>query len=172
MRTRTDTLDLAPLKLRSGEGRRLELEVAAQPLQLGAERYDVVPVQLPVVVDVSRMVGGGLSLRLRFAAEVHGACMRCLEPAAPVFEVEAREVDQAGGGDDLDSPYVDGELVDVGAWANDALVLAVPQQLLCRPDCRGLCPVCGIDLNAADPGHGHEAEPDPRWAVLRKLKFD
>jgi uncharacterized protein len=172
MPTRTDTLDVASLKLRSGEGRRLTLDVAAKPLELGAERYAVVPGRLPVTVDVARMVGGGLSLRLRFSAEVHGACMRCLEPASPRFDIDAREVDQAGGGDDLDSPYVEGDLVDVGAWANDALVLALPQQLLCRDDCRGLCPVCGADLNTAEPDHGHEAEPDPRWAALRELKFD
>jgi uncharacterized protein len=115
------------------------------------------------------MTGGGYSLRLRFATRVAGPCMRCLEPAAPAFEIDAREVHQPGGGEELDSPYVgeDG-ILDLRGWAHDALALALPVQLLCRPDCAGLCPVCGADLNA-DPGHAHEREPDPRWAKLREL---
>jgi uncharacterized protein len=172
MAARTDTFDLGPLRLRSGEARQLQLDAPLTSYALGSERYDVAPSPVPVTLDVTRMVGGGLSLRLRFSAELHGPCMRCLEPAAPRFDVEAWEVDQPGGGEDLDSPYVDGDVVDIGAWANDALVLALPQQLLCRPDCRGLCPECGIDLNGADPDHAHEAAPDPRWAALRELTFE
>jgi uncharacterized protein len=98
--------------------------------------------------------------------------MRCLEAAAPAFEVDAREVDQPGEGPELDSPYVDGEVVDVGAWARDALALALPAQVLCRPECLGLCPECGLNLNTAPPGHAHEKAPDPRWAVLREISFE
>ena len=68
------------------------------------------------------------------------------------LRIDAREVDQPRAEDEeLRSPYVsDGEL-DVGRWANDALVLALPSQPLCRPDCAGLCAVCGESLNDADP---------------------
>ena len=97
--------------------------------------------------------------------------MRCLEPAAPVIDVDAREVEQAGGGEELDSPYVEGATLDLRGWARDALALARPAQLLCREDCAGLCPVCGQNLNEA-PGHTHEREPDPRWAKLRELKLE
>ena len=78
-----------------------------------------------------------------------------------------------GGGDELQSPYLDeaGEL-DLAAWARDALSLTVPDQITCRPDCAGLCPICGEDLNTAGPEHQHEREPDPRWAKLRELKLD
>ena len=64
------------------------------------------------------------------------------------------------------------EVLDLHAWARDALVLALPAQLLCEEDCLGLCPVCGADLNAAGPEHAHEREPDPRWAKLSELKLD
>jgi uncharacterized protein len=172
MTARTDILDLERFSLSSGDGRRLDLHVALADLTYGGERYAVRPDAVPVRLDVSRTTGRGYALRLRFAATLVGPCMRCLGDAEPVFEVDAREVSQPGGGDELQSPYMDGEELDLGAWARDALALALPAQLLCRDDCAGLCPECGEDLNEAGPDHGHEAEPDPRWAKLRELRLD
>jgi uncharacterized protein len=172
MPARTDLFDLGALQLRPGEGRRLDLAVVLGAFELGAERYAILPSPLPVRLHIARMTGGGWSLRLELHAELHGPCMRCLEPAAPGYDVDAREVDQPGDGPDLDSPYVEGDVVDVAAWARDALALALPAQLLCRPDCRGLCPECGIDLNAAAPDHAHDRPPDPRWAALRELQLE
>jgi uncharacterized protein len=172
MSARTDLFDLAPLRLRAGEGRRLDLEVPLEPFELGADRYAVSPSPVPVRLDISKMSHGGWSLRLQLQAALHGPCMRCLEPAAPTHDVDAREVDVPGEGPELDSPYVDGEVVDLGAWARDALALALPAQVLCRADCLGLCPECGTDLNAAGPDHAHEKAPDPRWAALREIRFE
>jgi uncharacterized protein len=98
--------------------------------------------------------------------------MRCLQAAQLTFEVDAREVSQPREGEELQSPYVDHGLLDLHAWTRDALGLMLPTQMLCRPDCAGLCPVCGTDLNLAAPGHAHEREPDPRWAKLSELRFD
>ena len=172
MPARTDSFDLGRLRLTSGEGRRLELDVALDALQFGGERYEVEPAVVTAVLDISAMTRGGYALRLRFGASLRGPCMRCLEPAEPAIAVDSREVDQPGGGDELSSPYVADHVLDVHAWARDALVLALPAQLLCEEDCLGLCPVCGTDLNAAGPGHAHEREPDPRWAKLSELKLD
>ena len=173
MPQRTDIFELERLGLRPGEGRRFELHVDVAALSFAGSRYEVEPQPLPVVLDVSRLVGNGYALRLRFAARAEGPCMRCLEPAAPTFDVDVREVSQPGGGDELSSPYVDdtGEL-DLHAWARDALALAVPDQIVCRPDCAGLCPECGVNLNDAGPEHHHERPPDSRWAKLSELKFD
>jgi len=65
----------------------------------------------------------------------------------------------------------DGTL-DVGAWARDALALALPAAVLCQPDCAGLCPDCGENLNTAGPEHHHDSGPDPRWAKLSELRFE
>ena len=172
MPLRTDTFDLGGLRLTSGEGRRLDLHVGIDPFELGGERYVVEPNVVPVILDVSRTTGSGYALRLGFAATLVGPCMRCLADATPTFEVVAREVSQPGEGQELESPYVQDGLLDLRGWARDALALTVPTQLLCRPDCAGLCPVCGVDLNEAGPDHGHEAQPDPRWAKLSELHFD
>jgi uncharacterized protein len=171
MAARADSFDLGGLRLTPGEGRRLDLEVSLGEFEFSDQRYETPPV-VPARIDVSRMVGGGYSLRLRFESSISGPCMRCLEPASPETSVDAREIDQPGGGEDLSSPYLDEGQLDLQAWARDALALALPVQIVCRADCLGLCPVCGENLNEAGPEHAHEREPDPRWAALRELKLD
>jgi uncharacterized protein len=172
MALRTDAYDMSRLRLTAGEGRRLDLQVAIDPFELAAERYRAEPEAVPVRVDVSRTTGDGYALRLRFEATLAGPCMSCLEPATPVFEVDAREVSQPGGIEELDSPYLEAGVLDVRAWVRDALALALPTQILCRVGCPGLCPVCGVDLNLAGPAHAHEQQPDPRWAKLSELRLE
>jgi uncharacterized protein len=163
--------DLAGLRLAAGEGRRMNLDVRIAPLVLASERYCAEPALVPVKLEVSRMLGGGYALRLRFRAALSGPCMRCLKDAAPSIEAEAREVDRPGEGEELESPYVRDDVVDLAAWARDAFALGAPIQILCRDDCAGLCAVCAADLNEAGPEHSHEGAPDPRWAKLRELKL-
>jgi uncharacterized protein len=165
------TIELARVAPSPGDGKRVELEVEPGRVELGGHVYEVSPSSVAGRLEVSR-TASGYALHLTFAGQIAGPCMRCLEPASVPVAVEAREVDQPGTDDEeLRSPYVtEGEL-DLGAWAHDALVLALPQQLLCRDDCAGLCPVCGGSLNDASPGaHDHGREPDPRWAKLRELQ--
>jgi uncharacterized protein len=169
---RTDTFDLGGLHLSTGEGRRLDLSVAIDPFSLGGERYAADPELVPARLDISRTTGNGYALRLRFEAALAGPCMRCLEPASPAFAIDAREVSQPGEGDELESPYVEGQTLDLHAWARDALALAVPATLLCQPECAGLCAICGENLNTAGPEHHHERQADARWAKLSELRFD
>ncbi|UGS35837.1 YceD family protein [Capillimicrobium parvum] len=173
MPQRADTIDLSRLALDAGSGRRIDrLEVHLDGFELAGQDYET-PDTVPVVLDLSRMVGDGYAMRLRFETTLSGPCMRCLTAASPTIAVDAREVHDPRGDDpEMTSPYMAGEVLDLGAWARDALALALPNQVLCRPDCAGLCAVCGEDLNAAGPEHGHEAAPDPRWAALRELKLD
>jgi uncharacterized protein len=184
MATRTDTFDLGALRLTAGEGRHLDLELVIEPFELGGHTYtvaaaadkadaDAVAGQIPARLDISRMTGSGYALRLGFDARLNGPCMRCLEPATPAFHVDAREVSQPGEDDDeFVSPYVLESILDITAWARDALSLALPSALLHDPDCLGLCPVCGANLNTAGPEHHHDPEPDPRWAVLSQLNLE
>lgn len=167
-----DSFDLGALRLTAGEARKLELTVTLEPFELGGEDYPPDPPRVPVRLDVSRTTGAGYSLRLRFRAALAGPCMRCLEPARPEFDVDAREVWQPGEGEELDSPYVAEGVLDLRAWARDALALVLPAAILCREDCAGLCPVCGENLSVAGAEHHHERSPDPRWAKLTEVRFD
>ncbi len=169
----TTIIDLARLSLSHGEGRRLDLPVRLEPLEMGGQAYAVSPETVATRLDVSRP-SGGYAFRLRFPIRIEGPCMRCLEGAALETEVDAREVAQENTDDEeLRSPYVEDEELDLGRWAHDAAVLAIPTQFLCRHDCAGLCSVCGESLNDADPAdHEHETAPDPRWAKLKELELE
>ena len=173
MAAHTDIFDLGRLGLASGEGRHLDITVRIDPLQFGGQRYEASPADVPAQLDISRTTGNGWFARLRFDASLNGPCMRCLEDADRTIEVDSREVDQPGSDDEeLQSPYLERDELDVKAWARDALVLELPAQILCSDECKGLCAICGENLNTAEPGHEHEAAPDPRWAKLSELKLD
>jgi uncharacterized protein len=163
-------IDLSSLALSYGEGKRLQLPVQLAPFELGGQTYFPVPQAPTVRLDVSRP-SGGFAFRLTFAVHLEGPCMRCLEPATLDLKVDAREIDQQGSEDEeLRSPYVDDDELEIGRWAHDATILALPTRILCRPDCAGLCPVCGESLN--ENPHEHEQPTDPRWAALDDLKLE
>ena len=172
MGQRTDVFDLGTLALSSGEGRRIDLELRVDPLELAGQRYKVEEGSVDATLDAARTTGSGYAMRLRYQVHLDGPCMRCLEAARETIAIDAREVDQPGGGDDLRSPYLQEEELEVRAWARDALVLALPTKIVCREECLGLCAICGENLNRPRPEHGHEPEPDPRWAKLGELRFE
>ncbi len=171
MARRSDFFELGGLGLSSGEGRRLDLGVPIDSLQFGGERYAAEGGAADATLDVARMTHG-YSLRLRFDARLSGPCARCLEDADRRVRVDAREVDQPGGVEQLQSPYLHDDELDLRGWARDALALALPDQIVCSEECRGLCDVCGENLNRAGDDHGHERPPDPRWEKLRELRFE
>lgn len=163
-------IDLSRLSLSHGEGTQLKVPVALEPLELGGETYKANPLAPKVRLDASRH-SNGFAFHLTFPVHLEGPCMRCLEPGALDLEVEAREVSQNGTDDpELTSPYVADDELDLGRWAHDAILLALPTRFLCRPDCAGLCPICGESLN--DNPHEHEAATDPRWGALKDLKLE
>jgi uncharacterized protein len=164
------SVDLRRFRLRPGESRREAVSVEAEPFHLGGQRYETVPTVVPVDLHVTR-ASGAMVLDLRFDVALSGPCMRCLGHAEVAIDVSAREVDDLDGegGDELRSEYVSDGRLDLGAWVRDATAIALPEQVLCRPDCAGLCPVCGKDLNVEPHDHVEQAT-DPRWAALQDLR--
>lgn len=163
------SFSLRQVKLRPGEEHREVLEVELAPFEFGGQRYLPVPEQVTAELVVSRALTGIL-FTLRFVTRLHGPCYRCLGDAVLEVPIDAREY-QASNPDDeeLLTPYVVDEQLEVSAWARDAIVLALPDKILCRPDCAGLCAVCGKNQN--DEPHTHEVETvDPRWAALEALR--
>ena len=164
------TFNLRNAKLRPGEQFRDVLEVGLEPLELGGQRYVPVPERPDAVLTLTQ-TSSGLVLELELETRVLGPCVRCLADEGLDVRVAAREYQASSPGesDELTTPYVEDTRLDLSAWAHDAVALALPDKILCREDCAGLCPVCGKDLNR-EP-HEHEGEEaDPRWAALAELK--
>ena len=103
------------------------------------------------------------------SASVHatGECVRCLEPVDEQFVVGFQELFLYDGATEEDYGVED-DFIDLEPALRDALVLALPLNPLCGPDCPGLCPECGARL-ADDPDHTHGEVIDPRWASLSQL---
>jgi uncharacterized protein len=164
------TFDLRQAKLRPGEGYRDEQEIALSPYDLGGQRYLPVPETVLAELAINRGTSG-TTFELAFPVRLHGPCYRCLKDAVLDLSIRAREYQATSPGesDELRTPYVVDNHLQLSDWARDAIALELPQQILCRPDCAGLCPVCGEDLN--ENPHEHEEErSDPRWAALEELK--
>ena len=128
------------------------------------------PGAVPSELEITRAATGTV-FKLAFTTRLHGPCYRCLDDAVLELSLAGREYQATNpeGSDELRTPYlVDGKL-DLTAWARDTVALALPDKILCRADCAGLCPVCGKNLNL-EP-HTHEEEHgDSRWAALEALR--
>jgi uncharacterized protein len=164
------SFNLRALKLRSGEQYQDEVEVQLAPLEFGGQRYLPVPEKVPAELRVSR-ASTGTVFELDFAGRLHGPCQRCLADAVVERRVHAREYQAASrdADEELRSPYIRDDQLDLSSWARDALALDLPEQILHDPDCAGLCPICGKDLN--DEPHTHPEERlDPRWDALEQLR--
>ncbi|MGZ4355110.1 MAG: YceD family protein [Gaiellaceae bacterium] len=164
------TYSLRRVKLRSGEQVRDELEVELESLVLGGQEYVPVPGTVPAELTITNGTTG-MTFELRFQARLHGPCFRCLADTVLELPIAGREyhAKNPAGDEELRSPYVHDDLIDLSAWARDALALELPEKILHDPDCAGLCPVCGKDLNL-EPHVHEETEADPRWAALDRLR--
>jgi uncharacterized protein len=164
------TFDLRRLRLRSGEEHREAVEIELEPLIYGGQRYEPQPPTVSADLTIDRASGGTL-FRLRFESRMVGPCYRCLNEAEFHEQIVASEYQDADpkADEELRTPYLVQGQLDLSAWARDAAALALPETILCRPACAGLCPQCGRDLNLEPHTHVEEYV-DSRWAALEKLR--
>jgi uncharacterized protein len=111
-------------------------------------------------------------------ATVAQQCSRCLTPIDSPVEAQFAEQYYATLSVDTGAPMPEAPLdaktighdfrIDLIPLIREEVILATPQAPLCRPDCKGLCPECGLDLN--ENPHEHQDESDERWSELSKLK--
>lgn len=125
--------------------------------------------------------GQRLLLHGRLAVHAEVDCDRCLQPVTiPVeaqfsLEYMTREEYEASQALELEETEMtasvfDGEAIDIDELVREQSLLSVPERILCREDCQGLCPTCGVDRNLK-PCSCESAETDPRWAALKNLRF-
>ena len=168
-------LDTRELGRRPGSQREVSLTVPA-PADLGIDVLRVAegsPVELDLRLEA---VMEGVLVTGTARAGLEGECARCLEPIHDDVEARFQELyvyieHQTSHDEDDDVSRLQDDLVDLEPQLRDAVVLELPFQPMCEPDCPGLCPECGARL-AEDPDHSHEAPIDPRWAGLADLQQD
>jgi uncharacterized protein len=132
------------------------------------------PVEVPVDVEFSlRMVPEAMAPRSDAAAEGK-------DPNAPAPKRRKYQKKEDDGQspsaasfelDEIDAEPFDGKTIDLDPVVREQVLLALPVSVLCREDCRGLCPTCGEDLNEKDCGHGKVKEVDVRLAKLKDIKL-
>ena len=164
-------LDTQVLGRRPGTEKSFELTVEA-PADLG---HDVigVPEGSPIVLELRlEAVVDGVLATGTASAHVVGECVRCLEEIDEELVVDFQELyvhEPTGTGEDADDEMVlEDELLDLEPVLRDAVVLALPLNPVCDPECPGLCAECGARL-ADDPDHTHGEAIDPRWAALSQI---
>jgi uncharacterized protein len=163
-------LDLRELSLRGGERVGHRVPVKIDPITVGGLPYDILVDGDVAVVSVSR-ISGGFLITIEVAAQVYGPCSRCLREVVLAVKAEQEEFvpqDPSEWEPEDPSPFIEDLVVDVSGIGREALVLALPVKVLCRDECSGLCPGCGLDLNEGRCGCATESI-DPRWEKLRGL---
>lgn len=165
------TFDLRKLRLRAGDQARERVAIDLEPLQLAGQEYDPRPNPVEAELLLTR-ASSGTVLELAFDVTLAGPCFRCLGDAELPLSLRLREYNATKpNSDDERSEYLVDDELDLSAWARDEIVLALPDQILHDPDCAGLCPVCGKDLNVEPHTHVEETT-DPRWAALSELRTE
>ena len=164
------TFDLRTLRIRSGDQARERVEIELEPLaarRAGRTSRGRIR-RLPSCASRARRAAPSSSSRS--TSRSHGPCFRCLQDAELALQLRLREYQATKPeGEEERTEYLEDDRLDLSAWARDAIALALPDQILCRPDCAGLCPVCGKDLNA-EPHEHVEERLDPRWEKLSQLR--
>ena len=158
--------DAHELGRRAGAMKEIQ-RIAEAPDGVGTDVIGVPPGS-PVDIEVRlESVVEGVLVTGTAEVTLTGQCARCLEPISSSEEVDLQELylypDKEP--DDEEASRLQDDLLDLEPLLRDTVVLDLPYTPLCRPDCAGLCPDCGADLNA-DPGHTHGDRIDPRWAGL------
>ena len=159
-------LDTRDLSRRPGVMKEIT-RVAEAPPDLGIEVIGVPPGS-PIEFDLRlESVVEGVLVTGSAKVQLRGSCTRCLEEIASIEEVDLQELFCYPGKElgDEEASRIEGDLIDLEPVLRDAVVLDLPFTPLCRPDCAGLCPDCGANLNA-DPDHIHDESIDPRWTSL------
>jgi len=159
-------LDTRTLARRPGEMRTVFVTESA-PADLGNDVV-AVPAGTDLTLDLRlESVVEGILVSGTVAAVARGECVRCLDPVVLELRLPVQELyayPGASAAEDEETRELEDDLLDLEPVVRDGVVLALPLQPVCRVDCPGLCPTCGVRL-ADDPEHGHD-DVDPRWSAL------
>ena len=168
--------------LKQPMGESVDYEVREDPVDPHGENAELLDADITAIDAEIKAIhtNPGALLEGDARAQVSQQCARCLRPIS--FPVETTFAEQyyamlsVDTGAPMPEPPADAKIIghdfriDLTPLIREEVILATPQAPLCRPDCKGLCPICGKDLNESP--HEHEADADDRWAALEQLRVD
>lgn len=158
-------LNAVELLRRPGSERVVETSLTIAELGIDDQRFRAEdPVDVAVRLEA---LTDGVIVRGDLRGTWHGTCRRCAAPAAGQLDCEVHELYQRTITDP--EAFELGDLLDLEPMVREVLLLDAPLVPLCRPDCQGLCPTCGVDRNTEACGCTDEVV-DPRWSALDDLK--
>ena len=140
----------------------------ADPSLIDLESSTIVPGSTIDVDLTVESLTDGVVVNGAIRAAFQGECRRCLSPLEGFIDVEVHELYQLHVTDPDAFPIV-GDQINLVPMVRETVLLELPEAPVCRPDCAGLCPQCGIDLNMGTCDCVSESI-DPRWAVLDSLR--
>lgn len=158
-------VNVAELLRRPGSDRPLEAVVTAE--ELGVVDPRVEPADTVAVQVKLESLSDGIVVTGRVRSPWRDSCRRCLVPIEGTAEAEVEELYSQRQVDEA-FPVV-GEQIDLAPMARELVVLELPMAPLCRPDCAGICPSCGVNRNET-PCDCAPPAPDDRWAALDALR--
>jgi DUF177 domain-containing protein len=161
-------IDVSDLAGKPGSSRILSAEGSVQGMVSGLGRVDEVE---PVHVDLTLTSSeNGIGVGGRAWGRFQLSCSRCLIEYGEDFGVDLDEMFyfEPQLAEEKDGYEVKDQTVDLEPMLRDAIVLNIPIKPVHAEDCRGLCAVCGADLNVTDCKHGDEPV-DVRWERLKDL---
>ena len=164
-------LEVHELGRGAGASKRINTTMPA-PADFGIEVIGV-PQDSDIELDLLlQSVSEGILVSGTASVQLRGQCARCLDDIEDEESFDVQELFFYPGREiDEDESLVKDEMIDLEETLRDAVVLELPFTPLCRQDCLGLCPDCGVNLNR-DPDHGHGEKIDPRWSKLTELTGD
>ncbi len=146
-------IDINPIIKSTGASLAIETEITAQDLGFSFQDYRLIR-PLSLKGELVNTGDGILLLTGHLSAAYEGDCARCLEPVSAEIDLDLDEVFQPGhpSAEDLEREvyWYTGYKVDIGQAIRDNLLPHVLRRLVCREDCKGICPVCGANLNERD----------------------
>ncbi|MCD6435818.1 MAG: DUF177 domain-containing protein [Clostridiales bacterium] len=111
------------------------------------------------------MIGSELFLEMSMKGQLTFNCSRCLDRVVIDFNRELNKMLLAEETDDIDTIIIENNHLDLIETINEEIIVSLPAQILCSEDCKGLCPICGINLNY-ETCSCEDEKIDPRFAIL------
>lgn len=167
-------LSLSMVMARGSEATELTADHDRDLVSIGRDRYKLTDAT-PIKVRAEKVDTRSVALEVKTTFSLELSCSRCLQPVIYPFDIDVSyryDVSDDGSAtiddDEEKVSYIDGYDLDIDGLIDEEVMIGFPMKVLCEEDCKGLCKVCGANLNKGECGCDR-TEPDPRMSIIKDL---